>query len=99
LRITIGGKVFGIALLLIVLMGVAAAVSSYLVRDASFALRRVNETYVPLSQAIAEVGMYQLEQELKGLELFADLANPEVDAASIEERQANLRTWVPDSTR
>jgi adenylate cyclase len=91
LRITIGGKVFGIALLLIVLMGVAAAVSSYLVRDASFALRRVNETYVPLSQAIAEVGMYQLEQELKGLELFADLADPEVDAASIEERQANLK--------
>ena len=74
MRITIGGKVFGIALLLVVLMGVAAAVSSFLVRDAAFAITRVNQTYMPLSQAIADIGLYQLEQELMALELFADSA-------------------------
>ena len=47
---------FGIALLLVVLMGVAAAISSFLVRDAAFALTRVNQIYMPLSRAIAEVG-------------------------------------------
>jgi adenylate cyclase len=91
LRITIGGKVFGIALLLVVLMGLAAAVSSFLVRDAAFAVTRVNQTYMPLSQAIAEVGLYQLEQELTALELFADLERPEVDQAAIERRLMRLQ--------
>jgi adenylate cyclase len=92
LRITIGGKVFGIALLLVVLMGVAAAISSFLVRDAAFALTRVNQTYVPLSRAIAEVGVYQLEQELMAQELFADLRDPDVEQAAIERRL----TWLKD---
>jgi adenylate cyclase len=91
LRITIGGKVFGIALLLVVLMGAAAAISSYLVRDASFALTRVNQTYTPLSQAIAEIGLHQLEQELMALELFGDLENPDVDQAAIERRLTRLK--------
>jgi adenylate cyclase len=91
LRITIGGKVFGIALLLVVLMGVAAATSSFLVRDAAFALTRVNETYTPLSRAIAEIGLYQLEQELTAVELFADLRDPDADPAAIEDRLAVLR--------
>jgi adenylate cyclase len=91
LRITIGGKVFGIALLLVVLMGVAAAVSSFLVRDAAFAITRVNQTYMPLSQAMAEVGLYQLEQELVALELFADLRDPDADPAAIEQRLAVLK--------
>jgi class 3 adenylate cyclase len=90
LRITIGGKVFGIALLLVVLMGVAAAISSYLVRDAAFALTRVNQTYVPLSETMAEVGIYQLEQELMAQELFADLRDPEVEQAAIERRLTQL---------
>jgi class 3 adenylate cyclase len=93
LRITIGGKVFGIALLLIVLMGVTAAVSSYLVRDAAFALIRVNQTYTPLSQAIAEVGIYQVEQELMALELFDDLSGPDVDQAAVEGRLAELKAF------
>jgi class 3 adenylate cyclase len=92
LRITIGGKVFGIALLLVVLMGVAAAISSFLVRDAAFALTRVNQTYVPLSRAIAEVGVYQLEQELMAQELFADLRDLDVEQAAIERRL----TWLKD---
>ena len=91
LRITIGGKVFGIALLLVVLMGVAAAISSFLVRDAAFAITRVNETYTPLSRAIAEIGIHQLEQELTSLELFADLRDPDADAAAIEARLAALQ--------
>ena len=91
LRITIGGKVFGVALLLVVLMGAAAAISSFLVRDAAFALRRVNEVYVPLSQAIAEVGFYQLEQEIFALELFADLRGTDLDEAAIEGRRAELK--------
>ena len=91
LRITIGGKVFGIALLLVVLMGVAAAISSFLVRDAAFALTRVNQTYVPLSRAIAEVGVYQLEQELMAQELFADLRDPDVEQAAIERRLTQLK--------
>src|SRR5919106_1739300 len=91
LRITIGGKVFGIALLLVVLMGVAAAISSYLVRDAAFALTRVNQTYVPLSETMAEVGIYQLEQELMALELFADLRDPDVEQAVIERRLTQLK--------
>ncbi len=91
LRITIGGKVFGIALLLIVLMGVTAAVSSYLVRDAAFALTRVNQTYTPLSQAIAEVGIYQVEQELMALELFDDLGGPDADQAAVDGRLAELK--------
>ena len=99
LRITIGGKVFGIALLLVVLMGVAAAVSSFLVRDAAFALTRVNQTYGPLSEAIAEVGVGQLEQELAALELFADLRDPgcqvvdkwDVDDPESENVQQPLR--------
>jgi adenylate cyclase len=90
LRITIGGKVFGIALLLVVLMGVAAAISSYLVRDAAFALTRVNQTYVPLSETMAEVGIYQLEQELMAQELFADLRDPDVEQAAIERRLTQL---------
>jgi len=90
LRITIGGKVFSIALLLVVLMGVAAATSSFLVRDAAFALTRVNETYTPLSRAIAEIGLYQLEQELTALELFADLRDPETEPAVIAARRAVL---------
>jgi class 3 adenylate cyclase len=91
LRITIGGKVFGIALLLVVLMGVAAAVSSFLVRDAAFAITRVNQTYMPLSQAMAEVGLYQLEQELVALQLFADLRDPDADSVAIEQRLAVLK--------
>jgi class 3 adenylate cyclase len=91
LRITIGGKVFGIALLLVVLMGVAAAISSYLVRDAAFALTRVNQTYVPLSETMAEVGIYQLEQELMAQELFADLRDPDVEQAAIEGRLTQLK--------
>jgi class 3 adenylate cyclase len=90
LRITIGGKVFGIALLLVVLMGVAAATSSFLVRDAAFALTRVTETYMPLSRAIAEIGLYQVEQELTALELFADLRDPDTEPAVIEGRLAAL---------
>jgi adenylate cyclase len=90
LRITIGGKVFGIALLLVVLMGLAAAVSSFLVRDAAFAITRVNQIYTPLSRAIADIGLYQLEQELVALELFADLRDPDADAAAIEGRRATL---------
>lgn len=88
MRITIGGKVFSIALLLVVLMGVAAATSSFLVRDAAFALTRVNETYTPLSRTIAEIGLYQLEQELTAVELFADLRDPDSDPAAIERRRA-----------
>lgn len=91
MRITIGGKVFGIALLLVVLMGVAAAISSFLVRDAAFAITRVNETYTPLSRAIAEIGIHQLEQELTSLELFADLRDPDADPAAVEGRLAALR--------
>jgi adenylate cyclase len=91
LRITIGGKVFGIALLLVVLMGVAAAISSYLVRDAAFAITRVNQTYMPLSQAIAEIALHQLEQELVALELFGDLENPDLDQAAIERRLTRLK--------
>jgi adenylate cyclase len=91
LRITIGGKVFGIALLLVVLMGVSAATSSFLVRDAAFALARVNDAYMPLSQAIAEIGLYQLEQELVALELFADLRGDEADEAAIEGRLAQVQ--------
>jgi adenylate cyclase len=91
LRITIGGKVFGIALLLVVLMGVAAATSSYLVRDAAFALTRVNETYIPLNRAIAQIGTYQLEQELTALEAFADLRAPDADPATVEGRLAVLK--------
>jgi class 3 adenylate cyclase len=91
LRITIGGKVFGIALLLVVLMGVAAAISSYLVRDAAFAITRVNQTYMPLSQAIAEIALHQLEQELIALELFGDLENPDLDQAAIERRLTRLK--------
>ena len=91
LRITIGGKVFGIALLLVVLMGVAAATSSYLVRDAAFALARVNETYTPLARAMAEVGLYQLEQELVAQELFTDLRDPDVEAAALERRLTQLK--------
>jgi adenylate cyclase len=90
LRITIGGKVFGIVLLLIVLMGVTAAISSYLVRDAAFALSRVNQTYTPLSRAIAEVGIHQLEQELMALELFDDLSRPEIGQAANDRRLAEL---------
>jgi adenylate cyclase len=91
LRITIGGKVFGIALLLVALMGVAAAIASFLVRDVAFALVRVNETYTPLSRTIAEIGIYQLEQELTALELFTDLAAPDVDPAAVERRLAKLK--------
>jgi adenylate cyclase len=91
LRITIGGKVFSIALLLVVLMGVAAAISSYLVRDAAFAITRVNQTYMPLSQAIAEIALHQLEQELIALELFGDLENPDLDQAAIERRLTRLK--------
>jgi class 3 adenylate cyclase len=90
LRITIGGKVFGVALLLVVLMGLAAATSSFLVRDAAFALVRVNETYTPLNQAITEIALHQLEQELTALELFADLRDPDADPAAIEGRRATL---------
>jgi adenylate cyclase len=91
LRITIGGKVFGIALLLVVLMGVAAAISSFLVRDAAFALTRVNEIYMPLSRAIAEIGLYQLEQELVAQELFTDLRDPDTEPAMIDGRLAALK--------
>ncbi|MGH6917653.1 MAG: HAMP domain-containing protein, partial [Geminicoccaceae bacterium] len=90
MRITIGGKVFGIALLLVVLMGVAAAISSFLVRDAAFAITRVNQTYTPLGRNIAEIGIHQLEQELTALELFADLRDPDADPAVIEGRLAAL---------
>jgi class 3 adenylate cyclase len=91
LRITIGGKVFGIALLLVVLMGVAAAVSSFLVRDAAFAITRVNQTYTPLSRAMAEIAIHQLDQELRTLELFADAGDPDADPAVIEQRQAAVK--------
>jgi adenylate cyclase len=91
LRITIGGKVFGIALLLVVLMGVAAAVSSFLVRDAAFAITRVNQTYTPLSRAIAEIAIHQLDQELRTLEQFADAGDPDADPAVIEQRQAAVK--------
>ncbi len=91
MRITIGGKVFGVALLLVVLMGAAAATSSYLVRDAAFALRRVNQVYVPLGQAIGEVGIYQLEQEIFAQELFSDLRSPDLDEAAIAQRRAELK--------
>jgi adenylate cyclase len=91
LRITIGGKVFGIALLLVVLMGVAAAVSSFLVRDASFAITRVNQIYTPFSRAIAEIGLYQLEQQLVAQELFVDLRDPDIEAAAIERRLTKLK--------
>lgn len=94
MRITIGGKVFGIVLLLIVLMGVTAAISSYLVRDAAFALSRVNQTYTPLSRAIAEVGIHQLEQELMALELFDDLSRPEIGQAAIDRRLAEFEDRV-----
>ena len=90
MRITIGGKVFGIALLLVVLMAVAAATSSFLVRDAAFALARVNEVFAPLSRVIAEIGLYQLEQELVAQELFADLRDPDTNAEAIERRRAVL---------
>ena len=69
----------------------AAATSSYLVRDAAFALARVNETYTPLARAMAEVGLYQLEQELVAQELFTDLRDPDVEAAALERRLSQIK--------
>lgn len=84
MRITIGSKVFGVSLLLVLLMSMAALLSSYLVRDVNFGLIRVKETYIPLSRAVAEVEAYQLEQELVTRSLIAELRDPTIDEAAVE---------------
>ena len=84
MRITIGSKVFGVSLLLVLLMSMAALLSSYLVRDVNFGLVRVKETYIPLSRAVAEVEAYQLEQELVTRSLIAELRDPTIDEAAVE---------------
>lgn len=84
MRITIGSKVFGVSLLLVLLMSMAALLSSYLVRDVNFGLVRVKETYIPLSRAVAEVEAYQLEQELVTRGLIAELRDPTIDEAAVE---------------
>lgn len=90
-RITIGSKVFGVSLLLVLLMSMAALLSSYLVRDVNFGLIRVNDTYIPLSRAVAEVEAYQLEQELVTRSLIAELRDPTIDEEMVERGLQNIK--------
>jgi adenylate cyclase len=64
IRLTISRKVFGTAFLLVMLMAVAAAISTLLVRSVGFELTRVADTYVPLTKAVAAVDIHTLEQEI-----------------------------------
>jgi adenylate cyclase len=64
MRITIGNKVFGIAAAMTLIVAITATVSAYIVSNVNDDVRRVAETYIPLSNVIEDIERHALEQEI-----------------------------------
>ena len=64
MRITIGNKIFGIAAAMTLIVAITATVSAYIVGKVNEDVRRVAETYIPLSNVVEDIEKHVLEQEI-----------------------------------
>ncbi|MEM1203652.1 MAG: adenylate/guanylate cyclase domain-containing protein [Acidobacteriota bacterium] len=85
MHLTVGGKIFSIAGVLLALMITAALLSTWLMGRVSADLDLVAEAFVPISGKVAEADVEVLEQELLLERMLRRFDRGEVDTAAIED--------------
>src|SRR5215468_7259782 len=90
MRITIGVKIFGIAVGLLILMAAVALLSMRMTRTVDDQLVIIDQNYFPAYVALAQANIHSVEQSAYVRRLLLAMAEPDQDAASIE----NLRRQV-----
>src|SRR5882672_10989064 len=90
MRITIGSKIFGIAVGLLILMAVVALLSMRMTRIVDDQLVIIDQNYFPAYVALAQANIRSVEESAYVRRLLLAMAEPTDDAAKVN----NLRQQV-----
>ena len=88
MRRSIALKIFGIALLLLLLMGVVAAGSIFSVREVRDELMEIADCHAPVNHSISRINVHVLEQELHREHLLDLYAARTTESAAIARTRA-----------
>ena len=92
MRITIGAKIFGIAVGLLILMATAALLSMQMTRTVDGQLAIIDENYFPAYVALAQANIRSVEESAYVRRLLLRIAEPGDNAARIDQLRQQVAT-------
>ena len=92
MRITIGIKIFGIAVGLLILMAVVALLSMRMTRTVDDQLVIVDHNYFPAYVALAEANIRSVEESAYARRLLLAIADPTDNASKVEDLRQRIAT-------
>ena len=90
MRITIGIKIFGIAVGLLVLMTVVALLSMRMTRTVDDELVIIDRNYFPAYVALAQANIRSIEESAYGRRLLLAITEPSDDAPKINDLRQRI---------